>query len=74
MGSAIGWQIYDPEAGTFIQEGEWTQLEEDLPSAQIGGRAGDDTASARAWTLPCVRLAGDARKTAGSTPVMNRSC
>ena len=34
-GFAIGWQIYDPETGTFIQEGEWTQLEEDLLSAQI---------------------------------------
>ena len=34
-GFAIGWQIYDPETGTFIQEGEWTQLKEDLASGQI---------------------------------------
>ncbi len=34
-GFSIGWQIYDPETGTFIQEGEWTQLKEDLLSAQV---------------------------------------
>lgn len=34
-GFSIGWQIYDPETGTFIQEGEWTQLKEDVLSAQI---------------------------------------
>jgi lipopolysaccharide transport system permease protein len=35
-GFAIGWQIYDPEAATFIREGEWIPLVEDLASAQIG--------------------------------------
>jgi lipopolysaccharide transport system permease protein len=34
-GFAIGWQIYDPEAATFIREGEWIPLVEDLDSAQI---------------------------------------
>jgi lipopolysaccharide transport system permease protein len=34
-GFSIGWQVYDPETGTFIQEGEWTQLKEDLLSAQV---------------------------------------
>jgi lipopolysaccharide transport system permease protein len=33
-GFAIGWQIYDPEASTFIREGEWHSLEQDLASAQ----------------------------------------
>jgi lipopolysaccharide transport system permease protein len=34
-GFALGWQIYDPETGTFIQEGEWTRLIEDVASAQM---------------------------------------
>lgn len=34
-GFSIGWQVYDPETGTFIREGEWTQLKEDLLSAQM---------------------------------------
>jgi lipopolysaccharide transport system permease protein len=34
-GFAIGWQIYDPEAATFIREGEWIPLVEDLAPAQI---------------------------------------
>jgi lipopolysaccharide transport system permease protein len=33
-GFAIGWQIYDPETSTFIAEGEWTSLPQDLASAQ----------------------------------------
>lgn len=33
-GFAIGWQIYDPEAATFIREGEWTKLGDDLAAAQ----------------------------------------
>src|SRR5215218_987708 len=33
-GFALGWQIYDPDTGTFIQEGEWTRLIEDVASAQ----------------------------------------
>jgi lipopolysaccharide transport system permease protein len=35
-GFAIGWQIYDPEAATFIREGEWIPLREDLAPAQTG--------------------------------------
>src|SRR4051812_9998127 len=34
-GFVIGWQIYDPDTATFIQEGAWTQLTEDLASAQM---------------------------------------
>jgi lipopolysaccharide transport system permease protein len=34
-GFVIGWQIYDPDTATFIQEGAWTQLKEDLASAQM---------------------------------------
>jgi lipopolysaccharide transport system permease protein len=30
----IGWQIYDPETSTFISEGEWSPLGDDLLSAQ----------------------------------------
>ena len=33
-GFSIGWQIYDPETSTFISEGQWNPLEEDLLSAQ----------------------------------------
>jgi lipopolysaccharide transport system permease protein len=33
-GFSIGWQIYDPETSTFISEGQWIPLEEDLLSAQ----------------------------------------
>lgn len=33
-GFAIGWQVYDPETATFICEGDWTPLLEDLLSAQ----------------------------------------
>ena len=33
-GFSIGWQIYDPETSTFITEGQWNPLEEDLLSAQ----------------------------------------
>jgi lipopolysaccharide transport system permease protein len=33
-GFAIGYQIYDPETGTFIAEGEWTSLEKDLAPAE----------------------------------------
>lgn len=35
-GFAIGWQIYDPDAGTFIREGEWNPLAQELASAQTG--------------------------------------
>ncbi|HUS05644.1 MAG TPA: ABC transporter permease [Bryobacteraceae bacterium] len=35
QGYALGWQIYDPETGTFIEEGEWTQLQSDLAPAQM---------------------------------------
>jgi lipopolysaccharide transport system permease protein len=35
-GFFIGWQIYDPEAATFIREGEWAPLAQDLASAQTG--------------------------------------
>lgn len=31
---AVGWQIYDPESDTFIREGEWTRLSEDLAPAE----------------------------------------
>src|SRR3954451_12987635 len=34
-GLAIGWQIYDPETSTFIREGQWTSLTDDLASAQM---------------------------------------
>src|SRR3954453_22141982 len=34
-GFAIGWQIYDPETGTFIREGDWTQLSQDVMSAEM---------------------------------------
>ncbi len=30
-GFAIGWQIYDPATGLFIQEGEWVGSERDIP-------------------------------------------
>lgn len=33
-GHSVGWQIYDPETSTFIAEGEWISLGEDLLSAQ----------------------------------------
>ncbi|HYI94683.1 MAG TPA: ABC transporter permease [Bryobacteraceae bacterium] len=33
-GFSIGWQIYDPETSTFISEGQWNPLGEDLLSAQ----------------------------------------
>jgi lipopolysaccharide transport system permease protein len=33
-GFAIGWQIYDPESATFIREGEWTPVNEDLAPAE----------------------------------------
>lgn len=33
-GFAIGWQIYDPESATFIREGEWTKVSEDLAPAE----------------------------------------
>jgi hypothetical protein len=29
-GFAIGWQIYDPDTATFIREGEWNALDQDL--------------------------------------------
>ena len=32
---AIGWQVYDPESATFILEGEWQRLEQDLAPAQM---------------------------------------
>jgi lipopolysaccharide transport system permease protein len=32
---AMGWQVYDPESATFIQEGEWQRLDEDLAPAQM---------------------------------------
>ena len=35
-GYVLGWQIYDPETGTFISEGEWTPLKSDLAPAQMG--------------------------------------
>jgi lipopolysaccharide transport system permease protein len=31
---AIGWQIYDPESTTFIREGNWTRLDDDLAPAE----------------------------------------
>jgi lipopolysaccharide transport system permease protein len=31
-GFAIGWQIYDPATGLFIQEGEWVGSPEDVPA------------------------------------------
>ena len=30
---SLGWQLYDPESGSFISEGEWKRLE-DLPSGE----------------------------------------
>lgn len=33
---AIGWQVYDPETGIFLYEGEWMRLERDVPA---GGSA-----------------------------------
>ncbi|HUQ95605.1 MAG TPA: ABC transporter permease [Bryobacteraceae bacterium] len=30
-GFSIGWQIYDPDTGIFISEGEWLPLERDVP-------------------------------------------
>ena len=32
---SIGWQIYDPETGTFILEGEWLSIGGDLAVAEI---------------------------------------
>jgi lipopolysaccharide transport system permease protein len=32
---AVGWQIYDPESGTFIREGNWTALAADLAPAEM---------------------------------------
>jgi lipopolysaccharide transport system permease protein len=34
-GFAIGWQVYDPESTTFIFEGEWQRLAEDVAPAQM---------------------------------------
>jgi lipopolysaccharide transport system permease protein len=34
-GYALGWQIYDPDTGTFISEGDWTPLKSDLAPAQM---------------------------------------
>ncbi|MBI3280995.1 MAG: ABC transporter permease [Acidobacteria bacterium] len=33
-GFAVGWQVYDPETGTFIAEGEWQALAHDLAPAE----------------------------------------
>jgi lipopolysaccharide transport system permease protein len=33
-GFAIGWQVFDPETGTFIVEGEWQSLERELAPAE----------------------------------------
>lgn len=33
-GFLIGWQIFDPGAGTFIREGDWTRLPADVPAGQ----------------------------------------
>ncbi len=35
-GFAVGWQLFDPETGMFIAEGQWTALEADVPQ---GGSA-----------------------------------
>ena len=32
-GFSIGWQLYDPESGCFISEGEWQRME-DLPAGE----------------------------------------
>lgn len=31
---SLGWQIYDPETGTFIYEGDWVALDADLAPAE----------------------------------------
>jgi lipopolysaccharide transport system permease protein len=33
-GYTLGWQLFDPDTGTFITEGEWNQLEKDLAPAE----------------------------------------
>src|ERR1700712_629137 len=33
-GYSLGWQIFDPETGTFIAEGDWLSLKKDLAPAE----------------------------------------
>jgi len=33
-GYSLGWQIFDPETGTFIAEGDWVNLKKDLAPAE----------------------------------------
>lgn len=32
--AAIGWQVYDPETGIFLYEGEWIRLTRDVPAGE----------------------------------------
>lgn len=39
--AAIGWQVYDPETGIFLYEGDWVRLAQDVPHGESARLAMD---------------------------------